>query len=155
MTDQTRGVRFAKVLAIVGFLALVTCTYFLRWQLMELNRVRTSADHARAEHQAKRLVESHPQQQRRHEVELKNYELQKQHYEQMLELYRADPVAYAARAKEPHAPPEVPFQPQPPRPPEEVRELAEIQSRFLSKRHDYFASAAVLVWVAWAAALAM
>lgn len=153
--ETTRGVRVAKWTAILGFLALLTCTYYLRWQLMELNRVRTSADHARAGHQARRLIEDFPDQQRRHEVELRNYELQKQHYELMLALYRSDAKAYAERMKEPNAPPQIPQHLQPPRPPEEVRELAEIQGRFLSRRHEYFASAAALAWVAWLAALAM
>jgi hypothetical protein len=150
-----RGVGIAKLSALLGFLALLSTSYYLRAEVLELNRIRFSADEARAGYELKRLQETYPERVERHQVELKNYELQKEHYEKLSELYRKDLVKYLETAKNQPQPPQVPTRPQPPEPPEVQEKLSRINLEFRARKAHYFVMTGRLNWVAWVAALAL
>lgn len=90
----TRGIALAKFLAILGFLVLLSSSYYLRTEVLMLNRIRFSADEARADYELKRLQDSYPDRLERHQVDLKNYEIQKENYEKLHDLYQKDLVKY-------------------------------------------------------------
>jgi len=154
MTD-TRGVRAAKGIAIVGFLVLLSSTYYLRTEVLTLNQIRFSSDEARANYEIEELKRNHPQELERYQVELKNYELRKKHYEEMLDLYQTDYNAYVKRIKDEYKPPQLPAKPVPPRPPEYRQKLLEINADFRARKYHYFEITSLLNWVAWVAAIGL
>src|SRR5829696_830340 len=90
----TRGNAAAKLCVLLGFLVLLSSSYYLRTEVLELNRIRFSADEARANYELKRLRESYPERIERHQVELKNHDLQLEHYQNLSEFYRNCIVKY-------------------------------------------------------------
>jgi hypothetical protein len=180
--DRSRLIPLAKVLSILGFLVLLTSTYYLRSEVLKLNRIGFSADQARAEYELAQLKENYPYEQerykiaqdnyerdleeldRRYEADVKNYELRRRHYEEMLGLYQTDYEAYVKRLKDQYKPPELPAaptppqkpaRPQPPQPPEYRQKLMEINNEFRGQKYHYFQATALLTWVALAAALCL
>jgi hypothetical protein len=122
-----------------------------------LNRIRFSADEARADYELKRLQETYPERIERHKVELKNYELQLEHYEKLSELYRKDLVKYLEMTKGQPQPQalQMPIRPQPPEPPEVQEKLSRINLEFRTRKARYFVMTSRLNWAAWVAALAL
>jgi hypothetical protein len=151
----TRSITFAKTIAVVGFLALLCTTYYLRHEVLVLSEIGFSADEARANYDVNQNRQDYPEALERHKVALKNYELQKEHYEEMLKLYQSDYNSYVKRLKDEYRPPQVPASPQPPRPPEYTQKLVEIDAAFRSQKHHYFEVTGSLNWIAMAAALAL
>ena len=154
MTSPRRIV-LAKTSSIVGFLALLSTTYYLRSEVLELSRIRFSADDARARHELERMKQAYPERLERLRVETKNYELQLEHYKEMLELYQKDYDAYAQRLKDKYQPPQLPVRPQPPDAPDFQETLAQINADFRARRYHYFRVTGALNGVAWAAAMAL
>jgi len=150
-----RSIAGAKIIAISGFLALLCTTYWLRHEVLELNRIGFSADETRARYEAERLRNAFPQEVERHKVALKNYELEKKHYDEMLQLYQTDYESYARRLKDQYRPPQMPAQPQPPRAPEYTQKLTEINAAFRAQKHHYFELTSTMNWIAMGAALAL
>jgi len=134
---------------------LVASTYYLRTEVLQLNEIRFSSDEARADYELEQFKKDFPHEQERHKVALKNYDLQVQHYEEMLELYQTDYSAYVRRIKDEYHPPQMPNRPQPPRPPEYQQKLMEINTQFRAQKHHYFETTSVLNWVAMTAALCL
>jgi hypothetical protein len=153
--SNARCLATAKVVAILGFLVLLTSTYYLRSEVLSLNAISFSADEARAEFQLEQLKRDFPHEQERHKVALKNYELQVAHYEKMLDLYETDYEAYAKRLEDHYRPPQLPDRPQEPKPPEYRKKLSEINAEFRARKHQYFENTSVLNWVAWLGAISL
>ena len=84
-----------------------------------------------------------------------NYDLQMQHYEEMLGLYQTDHNAYMRRFEHGYRPPQMPDKPQPPRPPKYRQKLMEINTQFRAQKHHYFQTTGVLNLVAMTAALCL
>jgi hypothetical protein len=150
---EARRLVVAKTLATVGFLVLLCTTYYLRHEVLLLNEIGFSADEARANHEVEQLREAYPEAVESHQVSLRNHELAKKHYEEMLALYKSDYNAYVKRLKDEYRPPAMPVKPQPPRPPEYRQELVEINAAFRAEKHHYFEVTGKLNWVAMTAAL--
>jgi len=81
----------AKVAAILGFLVLLSSTYFLRTEVLKLNEIRFSSDETRAKHELAQLKKDHPYEKERYEVAMKNHELKqvrdKEKYETATQNY--------------------------------------------------------------------
>jgi hypothetical protein len=151
----TKWLGLAKIVAIVGFLVLVCTTYHLRHEVLVLSEIGFSADEARANYEVDQMRKDYPQELERYAVALKNHELQKKHYEEMLKLYQGDYESYVKRLKDEYRPPQLAERPQPPRPPEFRQRLVEIDAAFRSQKHHYFEVTSSLNWIAMAAALAL
>ena len=145
----------AKLVAIVSFLALLSTTYYLRTEVLTLNEIGFSADEARANYEMQQIEKDHPREVERHKVAVKNYGLQMEHYQEMLDLYESDYEAYAKRLKDEYEPPQLPYQPSPPKPPEYTRSLSKINAQFRAQKHHYFEATSSLNWVAWIAAVGL
>lgn len=147
-----RSIVVAKCLALIGFLSLVTCTYYIRSEVLALSHIKFSADEVRAAHDLEQLRESFPDRQKQYEAQLKHYELQLQHYRTMLDLYENDYEAYVQRIEDKFNPPALPHQPQPPQAPELAQQLYEINTQFRTRKNQYFATTSRLNWLACIAA---
>ncbi len=152
---NSRCIGLAKVVSVVGFLVLLCSTYFLRSEVLTLNAIRFSADETRAKYDLQRLKKDYPHEVERHEVAVKNYELQMKYYQEMLGLYNTDYDVYVKRIKDEYRPPKLPNRPQPPRPPEYTQKLSEIDANFRAQKHHYFQVTSVLNWVAMGAAICL
>lgn len=147
----------AKVCAWLGFLVLLSSSYYLRTEVLALNRIRFSADEARADYELKRLKEMNPERIERYQVELKNYQLQLANYQRLSELYEKDLVQYLELTKDNPQPqaPQMPIRPQPPEPPEVRERLSQINLEFRTRKYHYFVMTSRLNWVAWIAAVSL
>ena len=145
----------AKLFAIIAFGVTLFSTYYLRSQVLILNEIRFESDNARAERQMQDLEESYPRRLEEHAIAVKNYELQVEHYEEMLALYKSDYDAYAQRLKDKYTPPNMPRQPNKPTPPEQTDELMRINAKFRQQQFDYFRSSWLLNWISCVAAISL
>lgn len=143
----------AKLMAMVGFLCLVTCTYYLRSEVLALSHIRFSSDEVRAAYDLEQRRESFPDRKKQHEASLKYYELQQKHYREMLELYENDYDAYVKRIDDKFRLPRLPHSPSKPIPPEVSEKLFEINTNFRARKNQYFATSTRLNWFACTAAL--
>lgn len=155
MDRPPRHLRFAKLAAVAGFLVLLASSYYLRWEVLTLNRIRFAADETRSRYEIEAVNDSFPEQLALYDVAVKNYELQKQHYNEMLELYQTDYDAYVQRLKDEYQPPQLPSQPSRPRPPEYTQELTRINTEFRAQKYHYFSTTSALTWVAAVAAVSL
>jgi hypothetical protein len=144
-----------KCVTIVAFMVTLCGTYYIRSEVLELNRIRFSSENVRAEEDLRLMKESYPIRVAQHEIAEKNYELQMEHYETMLELYRTDYEAYAQRLKDKYKPPQLPQVPQKPRSPELSDQLAQINTEFRAQQFHYFDSTSTLNWVSCVSALVL
>ncbi len=145
--------RSVKCATIAAFLVLLCCTYYLRSQILKLNKIRFASEVARAEERLREIKESYPVRVAEYEVQEKNYELQMGHYKEMLELYHADYDEYVKRLTDQYRPPKTPRKPPRPRSPELSEQLAKNNADFRTQQYQYFESASILNWVSCAAAL--
>ncbi len=152
---MSRLIVFAKLAALFGLVVLVSSTYFLRREVLDLAHLQFTAELAQAEHQLTQLHESHDDRVAHYEAELKNYELQKQHYDTMLELYRTDYFSYAQRLEDDFVPPSLPYAPVAPQAPEVAEELFAYNTEFRARKLQYFTSVRSLNVVSWIAAISL
>ena len=148
-----RSLKLAKFSAIIGFLGLVVCSYYLRGEALALSRIRFSADEVRLTHELQEMEESYPDRVEQYEVELRQYELNQAHYREMLELYQTDYDAYVKRIEDKYEPPQLPYRPSKPGPPEVSRKLYEINADFRKRKYAYFRTTSKLNWLACVTAL--
>ena len=145
----------AKYLAIASFLVLLFVTYFLRSEVLALNTIRFQSENIRSDESVRELKESQPMRMAEYELSLKEYGIQKQHYEEMMELYRTDYDEYVKRTKDKYSPPALPRQPNKPASPELSDQLAENRAAFRKRQYEYFKSTSRLNWVACLAAMSL
>ncbi|NLS96101.1 MAG: hypothetical protein GXX96_28515 [Planctomycetaceae bacterium] len=153
--SHPRCIGLAKITACLGFLVLLSTTYWLRTEVLALNELRFSADETRAQHELTAYEDAFPHEEERYQVELKNYELEIEHFKTMFALYESDYEEYARRLEDKFEPPQMPVRPEPPRAPEYAKKLHEINTRFRARKHHYFEMTSRLNWVAWIAATAL
>jgi hypothetical protein len=137
---MSRIIASVKLAAIAAFLVTLGATYTLRSEVLELNEIRFSADHARAEQRLRDLEASRALRIAEHQAQLQHHEIQETHYAEMLELYRNDYTAYVTRLEDDYRPPPLPTRPQPPKDPALGEQLVEANAAFTAKQHEYFAT---------------
>ena len=156
--SSKQPILWAKLVAMLAFLVLLSTVYMLRGKALTLARIGFSADKAKADLDEQRVQETFAERTKRHEVAMKNYELQLEHYEKMLEFYSTDYDAYMKLVQEKGAPPQPPQMPQRPEAPpgaEYEQRMAEIKVEFRQQKFHYFRTSTALNWVAWIAALGL
>ena len=134
MNAVKRALNIVKLLTIVAFMVTLSATYYLRSEVLTLNKIRFSASNVRAEDDLRQMTESYPARLAEHEVESKHYRLQMDHYTRMLELYRTDYDEYVTRVKDKYAPPQLPWKPVKPESPELSDQLGRIDEFCLHDR---------------------
>lgn len=149
------SIKLAKFITIISFLVLLFSTYFLRSKVLELNTIRMSSQNVMAEEVEKNLNESLPERTKEYQNSLKQYEIQKKHYDEMLDLYESDYEEYVKRIKDKFVPPSMPRSPSKPVSPELSDEMQKIAIEFRKKQSHYFESTSKLNWVSCVAALAL
>ena len=149
------SIKLAKFITIISFLVLLFSTYFLRSKVLELNTIRMSSQNVLAEEAEKNLNESLPERTKEYQNSLKQYEIQKKHYDEMLDLYESDYEEYVKRIKDKFVPPSMPRSPAKPVSPELSDEMQKIAIEFRKKQSHYFESTSRLNWVSCVAALAL
>ena len=149
------SIKIAKFITIISFLVLLFSTYFLRSKVLELNTIRMSFQNVMAEENEKSLNDSLPQRTKEYENKLKQYEIQKKHYDEMLDLYQSDYEEYVKRIKDKFVPPRMPPNPVKPLSPEISDEMQKISIEFRKKQSHYFESTSKMNWVSCVAALTL
>ncbi len=149
------SIKLAKFITIISFLVLLFSTYFLRSKVLELNTIRMSSQNVMAEETEKNLNNSLPQRTKEYENKLKQYEIQKKHYDEMLDLYQSDYEEYVKRIKDKFVPPRMPPNPVKPLSPEISDEMQKISIEFRKKQSHYFESTSRMNWVSCVAALTL
>ena len=149
------SIKLAKFITIISFLFLLFSTYFLRSKVLELNTIRMSSQNVMAEEAEKNLSESLPERTKEYQNSLKQYEIKKKHYDEMLDLYESDYEEYVKRIKDKFVPPSMPRSPSKPVSPELSDEMQKIAIEFRKKQSHYFESTSKLNWVSCVAALAL
>ncbi len=149
------SIKIAKFITIISFLVLLFSTYFLRSKVLELNTIRMSSQNVMAEETEKNLNNSLPQRTKEYENKLKQYEIQKKHYDEMLDLYQSDYEEYVKRIKDKFVPPRMPPNPVKPLSPEISDEMQKISIEFRKKQSHYFESTSKMNWVSCVAALTL
>ena len=150
-----RHITIAKSISLIAFLVLLFATYFLRSEVLELGRIRFSAENVRADEAVKATKDSHKERVAEYEAGMKNYDVQMNHYRKMLKLYSEDYDKYILKLKDKYAPPDLPSKPDMPRSPEVSEELAAIDVTFRKRQYEYFDKTTKMNWVACGAALAL
>ena len=150
---NSKPIIVAKLMALLGFLALVTCTYYLRSEVLALSHIIFSADEVRAANELKQRRESYPDRVKQHNAAIKHYELQTEHYRKMLDMYQDDYDEYVKRIEDKYDPPPLPDAPTKPDPPDVAEKLYEINTDFRTRKNQYFATSSRLNWLACIAAL--
>ena len=148
-------IKIAKFITIISFLVLLFSTYFLRSKVLELNTIRMSSQNVMAVENEKSLNDSLPQRTKEYENKLKQYEIQKKHYDEMLDLYQSDYEEYVKRIKDKFVPPRMPPNPVKPLSPEISDEMQKISIEFRKKQSHYFESTSKMNWVSCVAALTL
>ena len=149
------SIKLAKFITIISFLVLLFSTYFLRSKVLELNTIRMSSQNVMAEETEKNLNNSLPQRTKEYENKLKQYEIQKKHYDEMLDLYQSDYEEYVKRIKDKFVPPRMPPNPVKPLSPELSDEMQKISIEFRKKQSHYFESTSRMNWISCVAALTL
>ena len=149
------SIKLAKFITIISFLVLLFSTYFLRSKVLELNTIRMSSQNVMAEETEKNLNNSLPQRTKEYENKLKQYEIQKKHYDEMLDLYQSDYEEYVKRIKDKFVPPRMPPNPVKPLSPEISDEMQKISIEFRKKQSHYFESTSRMNWISCVAALTL
>ena len=149
------SIKLAKFITIISFLVLLFSTYFLRSKVLELNTIRMSSQNVMAEETEKNLNNSLPQRTKEYENKLKQYEIQKKHYDEMLDLYQSDYEEYVKRIKDKFVPPRMPPNPVKPLSAEISDEMQKISIEFRKKQSHYFESTSKMNWVSCVAALTL
>jgi hypothetical protein len=122
--------RIAKVTTVLSFLVLLLCTYIVRGQALDLNRMRLSADAARAAEDLATFEATY-------DDRVAAYEMAQEHYRRQVERFRADYDAWLASAQERGMMAPSPLPPRAPQSPEATRRLAEISAEYRAARYTY------------------
>ncbi len=144
-----------KCVTIIAFLITLSTTYYLRSEVLKLNRLRFSSDNLRAEETLRALKESYPVRVAEHAVQSENYQLEMEHYEEMLALYRSNYEEYVKRLKDEFRPPQLPQKPVKPNSPELSDQLATINAEFRLQQFRYFDSTSRLNFLCGLSALTL
>lgn len=152
---MNRVMNVVKGITIVAFMVTLYGTYHIRSEVLQLNRIRSSYENVRAEQGMRENRESYPSRIEEYEVQKKNYDLEKEHYGEMLKLYRTDYDAYVARVKDRYRPPQLPVKPNKPEAPELGDRLAQIHADFRSQQFSYFDQSIRLNWVCCVSSLVL
>ncbi len=134
-----------KVVVVFCITILMLLTYVNRARVLELTRLRASAEDITAQQDILDFVESY-------EMRKANYEVAMEDYHKSMEQFRSDYPAYAESFQQRagrHMAPRMPAKPQAP---EVTRRLAEINTTFRQKRHAYYKELEGTVGVAGLAA---
>ena len=150
-----KDIAIAKYTTISAFLVLLFSTYYLRSQVLKLNTIRLSSENIRMEEVRRETEESLPVRQKEYELRMTNYQTEKKHYEDMLDLYQTDYEEYVKRTKDKFAPPRMPRKPTKPVSPELSDKLVEVGAEFRDQQYHYFSSTSKLNWIACIAALSL
>lgn len=152
---MNKTITIAKYITILAFMVLLSSTYYLRSEILELNTIRFSSTNIKADEVIKELKESLPLRKAEYEMQSKHYDVQIKHYENMLNLYNNDYDEFIKRKKDEFSPPSLPSKPRKPKSPELSDKLAKIQAEFRAQQYDYYHSTSKLNWVACIAALTL
>lgn len=136
-----------KCVTIVAFMVTLCSTYYLRSEVLKLSTLRFSSENIRAEDELREMKESYPLRVAEYEVETKNYDLEMEHYQSMLTLYRTDYDEYVQKLKDHFEPPKLPRKPEKPTSPELSDRLAKISAEFRAQQFAYYDSTSRLNWV--------
>jgi hypothetical protein len=142
-----------KGVTIVAFMVTLCATYYLRSEVLKLSTIRFSSENVQAEESLREMKESYPVRVTEHQVQTKNYDLQMEHYQEMLELYRSNYAEYVKRLKDHYQPPQLPQKPQKPKSPELSDQLGKINAEFRAQQYHYFDSSSRLNWVCCVSAM--
>ncbi|MCB9796397.1 MAG: hypothetical protein H6741_27185 [Alphaproteobacteria bacterium] len=149
-----RLLNLARLSSLLGILTLLVSSYVLRSEVITLSAMHLDADAVRARGNLDAHEESYADRVAVFEMQQAHYEVQLQHYRDMLALYESDYDAYVLRLEDAFVPPPMPERPTPPRSPSVEAELYEINTAFRERRAEYFHRLAGLNVVAAGAALA-
>lgn len=144
-----------KCVTIVAFMVTLCCTYYLRSEVLKLSTLRFSSENIRAEDELREMKESYPLRVAEYEVETKNYDLEMEHYQSMLTLYRTDYDEYVQKLKDHFEPPKLPRKPEKPTSPELSDRLAKISAEFRAQQFAYYDSTSRLNWVCCVSSLVL
>jgi hypothetical protein len=150
-----KNIKVAKSVAIISFLVLLFSTYYLRSQVLELNNIRMSSQNIMTDQARKDLSESLPTRQKEYKAKLSQYEIEKKHYEEMLDLYESNYEEYVKRLNDKFVPPRMPRDPVKPVSPELSDEMQKISIKFREQQSNYFNSTSKLNWISCLAALTL
>lgn len=148
-----KHIRIAKFVTLIAFLVLLFMTYFLRFEVARLNTIRFSAENISSDERMKEMKETYPIRVEEYSAQMKNYEIQRNYYDEMLTLFQNDYDEYVKRQKDRYSPPQLPRKPQKPKSPELSDKFAEINADFREHKYQYFRMANTLNWIACFAAL--
>ena len=101
------------------------------------------------------IEESSPVRKKEYEAKLGQYQIQKKHYEEMLDLYKSDYEEYVKRLKDEFAPPIMPRSPVKPLSPKVSDDMREKVIEFREQQSKYFNSTSKLNWISCLAALSL
>ena len=135
-----KNITIAKFITIISFLILLFSTYYLRSQVLKLNTIRMSSQNVMIDQERRDLEESSPVRKKEYEAKLGQYQIQKKHYEEMLDLYKSDYEEYVKRLKDKFAPPMMPRSPVKPLSPDVSDEMRKIGIEFRDQQFKYFSS---------------
>ncbi len=152
---MNRSITTAKCVSIIAFLVLLSATYYLRSEVLELNTIHFSSNNVRADERIKDLKESYPLRTAEYEMQMNHYDIQMEHYKSMLEVFNTNYDEYVKRKKDQYSPPMLPRKPQKPKSPELSDKLAVINADFRAQQFHYFHMTSKLNWLACVAALAL
>ena len=155
LTSMKRDIAIAKYTTIAAFLLLLFSTYYLRSQVLTLNTIRLSSNNIMAEEARKGMEASFPARQKEYELQMGHFEMEKKHYEDMLDLYKTNYEEYVKRVGDKFTPPRMPRKPTPPVSPELSDELTKVGIEFRDQQYDYFNSTSKLNWIACIAAMSL
>lgn len=148
-----RLIPIIKLVTVAAFMVTLCATYYLRSEVLELNKLRYESNNLRSLDDQRQLRESFPLRMQEYKTEMQNYEIALGHYQEMLELYRSDYDAYVKRLKDDYRPPRLPTKPSLPDSPELSDQLAAIDAEFNQRQLNYFSRSAKLNWICCASAL--
>jgi len=150
-----KNIKVAKFVTIISFLVLLFSTYYLRSQVLKLNNIRMSSQNIMTDQARKDLSESLPTRLKEYQTKLGQYEIEKKHYEEMLDLYKTDYPEYVKRLKDKFVPPRMPSSPNKPVDPELSDQMQKISIEFREQQSSYFNSTSKLNWISCLAALSL
>ena len=150
-----KDIKFAKFITIISFLTLLFSTYYLRSQVLKLNSIRMDSQNLMTDQERRDIEESSPVRKKEYEAKLGQYQIQKKHYEEMLDLYKSDYEEYVKRLKDEFAPPIMPRSPVKPLSPKVSDDMREKVIEFREQQSKYFNSTSKLNWISCLAALSL
>ena len=150
--SNTRSIEIAKLAALIGFLALVMATYYVRSDVLSIVQVQFQAEEERVAAEYSRMQQSRPNRELRYAAEVKHFEIEADHYRKMVELFATNYEEYVKKIEDKFQPPVLPREPILPDPPEVAERINAAHSAFVSRKNQYFKTAILSTWVSAVAA---